>query len=179
MPTKSNTDMKVTDVFKVVGQPDVTYVERDSGAFERKLSGFLDEKGLVCLITGPSKTGKTTLYKEVCSKNDLIPLVVQCSHKKTCSEIWKKALEDVNFDRVKSISLKNSTKKSLEPELDFKLGWKWLAAVNTKIKMAVSSEVTEDKIRERILSEACPELLIPILKNTNYILVIEDFHYLS
>jgi predicted AAA+ superfamily ATPase len=69
---------KVSEVFKTTGQPTVTYVERDSGNLERRLSGYLDEAGQLCLITGPSKTGKTTLYRQVLQKRGAIPLIVQC-----------------------------------------------------------------------------------------------------
>ncbi len=58
-------EIKVADVFKTIGQPTVTYVERKKGYFENLLSDTIDSNVQLCLITGASKTGKTTLYKRV------------------------------------------------------------------------------------------------------------------
>lgn len=82
-------DTKVADVFRTTGQPTITYVPRDSGHYEGRLNGHLNEKGQLCLITGPSKTGKSTLYKRVLEERDQIPLVVQCTAEKKCADIWR------------------------------------------------------------------------------------------
>lgn len=171
--------MKVADIFRTTGQPTVTYVPRDSGHYERRLNGYLDEKGQLCLITGPSKTGKSTLYKRVLEERGQIPLVVQCTSERTAAEMWKVALEQANFDRVKSITEVGGSKINSTVEVGTKFGWKWLAEVSGKFSGGMAQELSESKVREKVLSEASPDVLIPFLSKTNYVLVIEDFHYLS
>lgn len=78
----------ISDIFKAVGQPTITYVARDSGKIEKLLSSALDERGQICLVTGPSKTGKTTLYREVLSQRGEIALVVQCDRSTKVTDIW-------------------------------------------------------------------------------------------
>ncbi|CAN5509546.1 hypothetical protein BH10PSE3_BH10PSE3_27630 [soil metagenome] len=170
---------KIADVFKTVGLPTVTYVKRDQGSFERRLNGALDEKGKLCLVTGPSKTGKTTLYKEVLSSRGEIPLVVACDGKKTSDEIWKLALEAVDFDRVESRQHSDAGKVGLEVGADGKLGWQWLAQISTRLKAQFEKTHSETDVRKKVLAEPGPDLLVPILKHSNYTLVIEDFHYLK
>lgn len=174
-----DTNIKVADVFRTTGQPTITYVPRDSGHYEGRLNGHLNEKGQLCLITGPSKTGKSTLYKRVLEERQQIPLVVQCTAEKRCMDIWREALSSVNFEQVKSTSEGGSTKISGSVEIGAKLGWAWLSEVTGKILGSIGHELNEATIRERFIADPSPELLIPVLKNTNYVLVIEDFHYLS
>ncbi|MGO4123567.1 hypothetical protein AB4Z01_04165 [Inquilinus sp. YAF38] len=169
----------VFDVFKVNGLPSVTYVERKNGALEKRLKDALNAKGQLCLVTGPSKTGKTTLYREVLKNRNEIPLIVACHNSKTCDTIWKEALEKVDFDRVQSTKRASGGSIGGEVEVSAKLNWAWLAQATAKTKAILSSTKNEEETRLKILSEPGPDILIPILRNTNYVLVIEDFHYLD
>lgn len=169
---------KISEVFKSIGQPVITYVNRDSGKLESSLRSAIGESGQLCLVTGPSKTGKTTLYMEVLSGLGLVPLVVPCDKTTTCADIWKRALEAVDFDRVENRSESTTTKLGAEAELSGKLGWKWLAEAAARLKGTISRDTGDSEIRKAILADPGPDLLVPILKETTYILVIEDFHYL-
>ncbi|WBV43825.1 ATP-binding protein [Pseudoroseomonas cervicalis] len=170
--------MDVYETFKSVGQPTITYVKRDSGKLEKILDSALSEKGQICLVTGPSKTGKTTLYTQVLSARKEVPLIVRCDRSMSCKDIWLKALEAVEFERIETRNTGRASQISAESEVSGKLGWQWLAEAATKIKGAASRQTSENEARRRVLSEPGAESLIPLLKKTNYILVIEDFHYL-
>lgn len=170
---------KLADVFKTVGQPTVTYVKRDSGALEQLLNGALNESGQLCLVTGPSKTGKTTLYREVLASRGQVPLIVRCDAKLSADQVWLKALEEIDFERVESRSFSELKKLGGEAETGGKVGWPWLAEATARFKGMFSREETEGEIRRRVLAEPGPDLLIPLLKATNYVLVVEDFHYLA
>lgn len=170
---------KLSDVFRTTGQPEITYVERDSGNLERRLEGYLDERGQLCLITGPSKTGKSTLYKRVLTRRKQEPLVVQCTAGKTCEQIWTSALEQVNFERVIQKTEDTSSEVQISSEVGAKFGWSWLAEVTGKLTASAKEKSSEAEIRQRFLADASPEHLIPILQNTRYVLIIEDFHYLD
>ncbi|WP_424140027.1 ATP-binding protein [Roseomonas chloroacetimidivorans] len=170
---------RVADVFKTIGQPTVTYVQRDSGKLEKMLRSALNERGQLCLVTGPSKTGKTTLYREVLASRDQVPLIVQCDRNKTCATIWQQALEAVDFERIDSKTSTTATKAAGEVEVGGKLGWKWLAEATGRLKGTVGRDWSEADVKKRVLAEPGPDLLLPVLKATEYVLVIEDFHYLE
>jgi hypothetical protein len=170
---------RISDVFKTTGQPSVTYVQRNSGNLEKRLAAYLDEAGQLCLITGPSKTGKTTLYKKVLADRNQVPLIVQCTKERTSEDLWKLALEELDFDRVTSVTKHTEIGKELTLGADGKLGWGWLAQVTGKAAMGGKLESGETEIREKMISRPSPDVLIPVLKYTNYVLVIEDFHYLA
>lgn len=169
---------KTADIFRTTGQPTITYVPRDSGHYETRLNSFLDERGQLCLITGPSKTGKSTLYKRVLADRGQVPLVVQCTAQKSCGDIWKEALASVNFDQAKQASVTSTSRISGTAEVGAKFSWKWLAEITGRFTGTIGQDNAESVLRERFVADPSPDLLIPILNKTNIVLVIEDFHYL-
>jgi len=168
----------VSDVFKTQGVPTYTYVSTSDGSYEQDLREAIANKGTLCLITGPSKTGKTTLVKNVCSLVDLQPIVVRCNQDLTPSEFWRKALERVTFDRITSGGRNSKTTASLGSGVEGKLGWQWLASLTGKVSTNLTKERSEEHCRERILADPGPEHLVPVLQRLPYFLVVEDFHYL-
>src|SRR5690606_33835736 len=108
--------------------------KRDSGKLENQLSAALDERGQLCLVTGPSKTGKTTLYNEVLRRRGEVPLVVRCDRSKSADSLWRAALEAVDFDRVESRETATEKTLELEAEAGGTLGWSWLAGMTAKFR---------------------------------------------
>lgn len=53
------------EVFVVGGQPTVTYNPRPSQGTEQRVKDYLEEKNRILCITGPTKSGKTVLVREV------------------------------------------------------------------------------------------------------------------
>jgi hypothetical protein len=171
--------VKIKDVFKTIGTPSITYVSRNDGEYERLLSEYLDVAGKLCLITGPSKTGKSTLYQKVLADIDKLPLIVRCDDQMTTDDIWRKALEDVNFDRITSKTAAEDTQVTGSAKVGGNMGWSWLANLIGEVSLGISEKVSESTAREKIISKPSAKHLIPVLKNLPYVLVIEDFHYLK
>jgi hypothetical protein len=171
--------VKIKDVFQSLGQPTITYVRRNEGQYERLLSGALDVKGQLCLLTGPSKTGKTTLYKKVLEEKHLLHLPVRCDRNLSDEQFWRRALEGINFEVVKQHTDTHSSEVSGGGKISGNFGWKWLAALAGEVSVGVKSTRSEGEIREAILANPSPSHLVPVLKTLPYILVVEDFHYLT
>lgn len=173
------TKIEISTIFKTSGQPTITYVRRDEGAFEKSLLAALMSKGRLCLLTGPSKTGKTTLYHRVLQDMRSVPLIVRCDNQLANEEFWTRALEGIDFERINSKSKSGSTEISGVGKISGKFGWAWLAEIIGEVSLGIKRTMSESEIRERILSKPSPQHLIPALKNLPVTLVIEDFHYLS
>jgi hypothetical protein len=167
------------EVFPSVGKPSVTYVERDSGANEKKLALALRSPGQICLLTGPSKTGKTSLYRRVLPTLKRQELIVRCSGRLTPTDFWSSALESLNFERLAESSrtwgINTATKIGLKGEA----GWSWLAKVMATVGFTVSASGEYAIAREVVRAGISSKHLIPLLKELPVQLVIEDFHYLS
>lgn len=115
--------LTVNEVFKAQGQPTITYVAREEGAYERRLSEAIKNRGTVCLLTGPSKTGKTTLYTKVADSLGLTVVKVRCYKELSAKGVWRKALEDVNFERLSEQQSKTHHSVGTEGEVG---GFFWL-----------------------------------------------------
>ena len=175
----TRTSATVYDVFKTQGQPTITYVARDEGVYERKLAEAINNRGTVCLLTGPSKTGKTTLYTRIADTLNLELIRVRCDKDLTARHIWLKALEDVDFERLSSRQAKKGVSTDLSGEIGGSIGWGWLAGLTDKVGTNLARVRCESETRERILAEASPSHLVPVLKHLPALFVLEDFHYLT
>jgi hypothetical protein len=169
----------ISEVFKTIGTPGVTYVKRKDGEFEFELTNSLNIPGTLCLLTGPSKTGKTTLYKKVISEFKKTPLTIRCNDEMTIDDVWKNALEDVNFDRITKEAEKGQIELSAQAKAGINTGWEWLGKIIGEISLGLKGTYSSETVREKVLSSPSPKHLIPILKELPYVLVVEDFHYLN
>jgi hypothetical protein len=174
---RSQTEL-VSEVFKTVGQPTVTYVERENGLLEAQLKNALRTSWQLCLITGPSKTGKTTLYKRVLYDLKKAPLIVRCDRELETCEFWSRALESINFSRLRELHSERKLESKLVATLGAKLGWSWLAEASGQLSAETAAGMSEAKAREAVLSKPSPMHLIPALRKLPYVLVVEDYHYL-
>lgn len=172
-------NIKISSIFKTTGQPTITYVKRQYGVYEKRLEASINSAGSLCLLTGPSKTGKTTLYQKVLEQLSMDPLLVRCDDNISTEEFWAKALESINFERIISNTKIKGTEISGGAKLGGTIGWKWLAGLIGEVSLGIKKNMEENEVREKILAKPCPEHLIPALKNLPLILVVEDFHYLS
>jgi hypothetical protein len=170
---------RISEIFKSVGQPTVTYVHRKDEKFEETLKSGILNSGQLCLITGPSKTGKTTLYKKVLEELGRQPLIVRCDTSLSPNEFWARALESIDFTRLKELQETSKLKTDATAKAGRKVGWGWLASLIGEASLAISRETGETEIRERILARPSPLHLIPLLKKLPISLVVEDYHYLT
>lgn len=169
----------ISEIFNGLGVPTDTYVSQENGLYENQLEQGVLEKGTLCLLTGSSKTGKTTLYNKVLKSNDLVPLVVRCNETIDADEFWQRPLEAVDFRRIKQIQHTEGVEVSTAGKIGGTIGWQWLAGLIGEVSLGLKGTKTETEIREAIVSKPSPAHLIPLLNNSNAVLVVEDFHYLT
>lgn len=167
------------EVFPGIGKPTYTYIERDEGQYERLLSSGLRNPGQICLLTGPSKTGKTSLYKSVLPKLKREPLTIRCSGKLTPSEFWASALEDLNFERLAERSSKWGLSTEGKIGTKGEVGWSFVAKIMATIGFSISASGEYAIKKEVVKSSLSAKHLIPLLKDLPLQLVVEDFHYLD
>lgn len=116
------TAISPNDIFKTQGQPTITYIERNNGKYDKQLSNAIDSQGIICVLTDPSKTGKTTLYSKVISSKWLEPLIIRCHKDLTSQEVWRITLENVNFERIRENSKTKETDKKIAGKVGGKIG---------------------------------------------------------
>lgn len=167
------------EVFPAVGKPNFTYIERDQGENEKKLKSGLMNPGQICLLTGPSKTGKTSLYRAVLPQLKRDELVIRCSRSLTAGELWASALENLNFERLAEKSSKWGLSTAAKIGVKGEAGWSWVAKVMSTIGFDISVTGEYAIKKEVVRSTLNAKHLIPLLKEMPIQLIVEDFHYLE
>lgn len=66
--------LKINSVFVPTGQPTHTYVRRDDARLEQELIDAIETPNMVTSISGPSKSGKTVLFRRVVKTEDSVDL---------------------------------------------------------------------------------------------------------
>lgn len=173
------TPILISTIFNGVKTPSETYIPRENGRFEAELKQGILEQGVLCLLTGSSKTGKTSLYGKVLEDLGKTPIRVRCSESLTSEDFWNYPLEHLDFSRLK-VAEESLTKTSkITGSLSGSLGWAWLAGLKASLSADVSNAKNDKEIRDAILAKPSPTHLVPLLQNSNAVLVVEDFHYLK
>lgn len=167
------------EVFPAVGTPTYTYVKREDGQYERQLMSGLTNPGQICLLTGPSKTGKTSLYKKVLPDLQRQAVTIRCTGKLSPSDFWASALEELNFESIAERSSTWGIDTSAKIGIRGEAGWSWiakmLASIGFNVKGSGQYQIKKEVVRAGIGSKH----LIPILKELPVQLIVEDFHYLE
>lgn len=169
----------IQEVFPSVGKPTYTYIARESGAYELRLSTGLSNAGQICLLTGPSKTGKTSLYREVLPKLKRQELIIRCSGKLSAGEFWASALESLDFKRLAESSTAWGVSLASKIGVSGEAGWSWLVKIMASVGFDITAKGEYQIKKEIVRSSLNAKHLIPLLKQLPVQLIVEDFHYLE
>ncbi len=164
-------------IFPTGGCPSVTYVKKQDGRVENKLNDGLDDRGRLCLITGPSKSGKTTLYERVLAKRGLKAIPVGCNGSMSAEDIWREALEKAEFERTTSSETGEQKEASLGGKISSKLGW--LVGVSGEASGGIKRGDTSSERKQRVVAKPSSAHLVDAMGESDCILVLEDFQYLQ
>jgi len=160
---------KLKEVFIPVGLPQVTFIKRDN--LERTVRQWEMSEAQHLLIFGPSKSGKTSLWKKYVQNDKIIK--IPCNKLNTLQDVYSEILYELNgfYEAEKTqSSAKNS---SITGELSSITGI-LTAKINTQ-------RGTSDNLSNKQVPISQPKisctLVIKFLKQSRKIIVLEDFHY--
>lgn len=161
--------MYLKDVFVPVGVPSTTRISRT--LLERSVRSWKLNQSKHLLIFGPSKSGKTTLWKQFLDSSQVIK--IPCNSKKNLIQIYQEILDELNAF-FHSESQSNITNRgSINGEISG-----GIPLLSSKIQ----SGIEETKNSTQKNSRLSPPLIsanqvIKFLKKEKKIVVLEDFHY--
>lgn len=165
--------LKVSDLFPSTGKPTITYVKREEAKLEIALRQGIDG-GYLCLVTGPSKTGKSTLYKAVLAEMKLHSVEVRCHDAMTSDGFWRSAGQALGIEVPQGIERSQST--STEASGGLKGGALGIAA---KLSAKKGEKAAKKVTSAPIGAEIGATIVADALKKASKVLVVEDFHYLK
>ena len=163
--------MRATDVFTPKGEPSVTYVDDHLVDKGKRLREDLSAGPCVVSLSGPSKSGKTVFIEKTLGRDNLIK--VNGAGVKSAEALWLKVFAVIGTPiRVIETTEKNNTSA---------FGTKVAVGVPIVAKCEVSSLGTWGSKKAAALETAVDyvALLIKDLGNTEYVVFVDDFHYID
>lgn len=165
---------KLNDVFTPGGQPSITYVTRESLCIEEDFKRAIALPSSIVSLTGPTKSGKTVLCRNVLEDRDYIWVEGGQIYKE--EDIWNKVIFDLN----QPLEIKDTEGDHRGVQSGFEAGLDADVGLMAKIKSKFSFSGSNLSIREKERTyrvEKIPHAIQHILNN-DILLVIDDFHYL-
>lgn len=165
------------DVFCPTAFPQHTYIERklaNNITYTQQLQYALQIKGKLIIVSGHSKSGKTVLCRNVISRDKMVLLTgVQI---KTDVDFWQQIAEQISMPYERQY-VENSNKGisiSVSDDAEGKIP----LVASGKVGGQVSTEIKSNTgVQSKILRSNRD--IVNYLINNDFVLVLDDFHYLS
>lgn len=165
--------MRVRDVFTPGSFPTVTFVNEHLKDKEQILKDALDVGSTIISLSGPSKSGKTVFVENVVGRESLIH--VTGAGVDTPKKLWERVFDFIGTP----LDVKRMNEKSFQGTVSGKIGGD--AGIFVRGKGEVGSSGTWASKNSDIESYSCDylQLLIRELRDTDFTLFIDDFHYIA
>lgn len=164
--------MKVNEIFVPTGQPTYTYVPRNEERLERHLKDSLETPNMVVSISGPSKSGKTVLFRRVVAEGASIN--ISGSQIRSVEDFWKSLMYKLSSPN--SITKTSSSASTGEASLGASAGLSAVIAKGSatgaaKYSSSDSQATTKTHLPDpfSIVAESCAN---------GEIIFVDDFHYI-
>ncbi|HUJ61923.1 MAG TPA: hypothetical protein VLX92_25635 [Kofleriaceae bacterium] len=161
------------DVFTPNSYPTHTYVQRDEPQHERLLREWIRSSNQIASLSGPSKAGKTVLVQRVVGRDNLI--TVSGASVRSPDQLWERVLDWWGEPHATMTSTIDTTTDTSIKEHAAQLGFSGTGATHRASQTAATAaaETLQATVNRRGLPQVVQELA-----NTQYTLLIDDFHYI-
>lgn len=172
--------IKASQVYTPGKIPNYTYNSRKEKDLEEKLKEELEYGGKIIILSGPTKIGKTVLVKK-CLPEDKLVLIQPSDLKEGILEEVIASLINVPSNESNITKSKDVVDSKVSANAEFSIGQSFLQLF--KAKVSSSAKVEGTTLREKEVTQEYKKNLLrestKYLINNGYILVFDDFHYLS
>lgn len=164
--------ISVADVFPYNNFPTYNYVSPSLGQ-ERKLESCLESKGSLISLTGPSKSGKTVLAKQLLTEHHIA--LISCATIKTVGDFGRMVLSSVGAPEKRTSTKRRGGKVGAKVGIKGSLQLIGLLRGEASAEGSLESHREDSDTLEFPLDDltAVGRLLVSQAK----VLVLDDFHY--
>lgn len=165
--------VKLNDVFTPGGQPSITYVTRAGLNIEAALRKALSQRNIIVSLTGPTKSGKTVLCKNVLG--ELAHVWIEGGQIKSEAGLWDKICYELNYPReiTKKASSGDASNNGISAAGQIGVPGTGVTLTGT----LGGSKLHSSEIHRSYSIDAMHTALEHLVKN-DICLVIDDFHYI-
>ena len=171
--------MEMVDVFTAGGLPSVTYHVRDNLGLERKLTQRLKVGGKVISMTGPTKIGKTVLWKKVIPEDKRV--FVPGGNIREEIDVWNHILSELGYHSswTEEQSNEEETKKGDSVGAGVQGTVLGVIKLKTDYKHTHTKGEKQSAKTAKSFSVSPIQTAINLLVENDLVLVIDDFHYID
>lgn len=166
-----------SDIFEPASYPEHTYVDRFIDAretYQERLSKALRTKGILSLITGASKSGKTVLCYSVISSDKIVE--ISGSHIRAVDDFWIQIAEKLQIPVEVELTNQHTRDINFSGEAGGKAGIPFIADLN--LKGSAGTKLGESETTKEKQQRSKNHMIEYMIQNQN-VLVIDDFHYIE
>jgi hypothetical protein len=163
------TKIKVGDVFVPGRLPQHTYVARNELALERHIQDYLDEKGDILTIAGPTKTGKSVLLRKVLTD----PIWLEGANIGSAEDFWRGVGDKLGI--FTEIGRSSNESHQVSGGIGASLGVPKVFTISADGKYAYTDTDGSTASVSRPIADVCSAALTAADRTV----VIDDFHYIE
>ncbi|MGY0393065.1 hypothetical protein ACW5R3_10985 [Bizionia sp. KMM 8389] len=165
--------LKTSEVFKVSGVPNHTFVERIT--LNNRIEEFFTSKDAALLFLGYSKSGKTVYRKKHLEKNGVNIVTFRCNNESTIDQLYDQIASETSLGQI--ITTTDTKGRKLTATDTATLGPKDIVSLESTItnETSYSYLYTEEKTKVKVdVNFLCNKL-----KNNNVLIILEDYHLVN
>ncbi|MEU7948483.1 AAA family ATPase [Micromonospora taraxaci] len=162
--------LRVGQVFVAGGLPTVTYNPRSQLRLEQQVEDYLDERHRILSVSGPTKTGKTVLVKNVLK--DAEAVWTSGGAVRSAADLWDAVADELGVQSSSESSWQSTDTESRTTSGE--LGIPSIAKATRAGQEMISFATTDKVARNRHMETAARKGLRSAMRP----LVIDDFHYI-
>lgn len=165
--------LKTSEVFKVSGVPKHTFVERIS--LNNRIEEFFTGKDAALLFLGYSKSGKTVYRKKHLEKPGVKFITFRCNNESTINQLYDQIASETSLGQIITTTDSKGGKQIYADS----------ATVGVKDVASVSTDVTDEINYSYLFTEERAKVKVDVnflcnkLKESNVLIVLEDYHLVS
>lgn len=164
--------MKAKDVFTPGRFPTVTFIDDHLVEKKKQLLDTLDAGSTLISISGPSKSGKTVFVEQFLGREHLIQITG--AGVKSSADLWLRVFDIIGTPISKSKTSSTSLSGSLTAKGSVEGG---VLIAKGKGELSGTGTYSSSSGHSENLSTDYLQLLIKELGGTNFVVFIDDFHY--
>lgn len=165
-------NMRATDVFTPGKLPEVTYIDDHLRERADILIDALDTGAAVISISGPSKSGKTVFIEKNIGKDRLVQ--VTGAGITDANKLWDRVFDIIGTP----IANRTTSGRAFDGTVGAKIGGAAGVLVSATGEASTSGTWSTSSGEEKEFAVDYLQLLIRELAGTNYVVFIDDFHYI-
>ncbi|WP_298297037.1 hypothetical protein [uncultured Litoreibacter sp.] len=166
--------LKATEVFKINGFPEHSYVDRAETKIEQQLTDAFDIENSVVSVSGPSKSGKTVLISKIVGTDNLI--TIPGSAIRQPSDVWRTVLAWMGAPSEISTGKEQVFSGAVDVSGGGEIGVPLVA--KGKVEGSVTGAASRSNSTTGVLQLDPMTQVVREIGKSDFVVFIDDFHYI-